>query len=435
MRIQTAIITIGSLVLLAGSADATPNKIGAIGDSISAAMDADDDCDTLFECAGQLGEDRGYSWTTGASLSNSMRKKLGFYYTVEKQKNGSRWQDAPGQAQAILDAGGAVTVTIELGGNDVCRNLNDTLPTKASIKSYIHTTLTKLINAPSTKRPSTIIIGEAPDVVHLRNTMRTKDNFAFETCQDLWDLNTSRLEVNTCDWGFFDFLCDIADFIIEATADFVSPLINVMKSAFNIKFPCGYVLSSSSNSTKRALAQALNNDINAAIAEEIAEHQGQNGVTLRLASNLQEYQFTSGDVSQLDCFHPNRRGQKNVAQVIYNGAYNNAAGGTSASTSGTSYDTGAPYMLSYPTSQAWWVGSGTYRDIYNVFYTNENAEIEIWSYLCGYGNWYYEGTTNETPTGHEFHVDGFNFNYYWAMYVRPTDTSGNTGIWYNTGCI
>lgn len=420
-------IVLGAIVALSipAMASAAPYRIGAIGDSISAGMDTNDDCGTLTSCVGKLGEDRGYSWTTGYALSDSMRNKLGFSATVEKQKNGSEWNDAPGQAQAILDAGGAHTVTIELGGNDVCQNLNETLPTKASIEGHIWTTLNKLINAPSDKRPSRIILAEAPDVVHLRTTMQNQKNFAFETCQDLWDLDTSKLKVNTCDWGFFDFICDAFDLVIE---QYVSPLIDVMIAAFNVDFPCGYVLESGSNSTKRTLARQLNNDINDAIAAAVQQWNGVNGVEVKFAANVYEYQFTAGEVSQLDCFHPSRAGQRNLARTIFAGA---GLGATSA----PSTDAAAPYMLSSPASSAWWVGSGDFRDIHFTFNTDEESSIEVWTYNCNYGNWYYEGTTNETPDAHEFRMQGFNFNLYWQTYVQPTDRNLNTGSWYSTGCI
>jgi lysophospholipase L1-like esterase len=416
----TALVSLGFM----GAAQAAPNRIGAIGDSISAAMDTNDKCGTLTSCAGQIGEDRGHSWTTGYALPDSMRNKLGFSTTVERQVNGSRWDDAPGQAQGILDAGGAHTVTIELGGNDVCRNLNDTLPTKAEIAGHIYTTFNLLVNAPPDRRPSRILIGEVPDVVQLRSTMRTQKNFAFETCQDLWDLNTSALQVNTCDWGFFDFICDFFDMVIE---EFVSPLADIMIAAFDVNFPCGYVLKSGSNDTKRSLARALNNDINVAIAAAVQQWNGVNGVEVRLANNVYEYQYTAGDVSQLDCFHPNRQGQKNLARTMFTGS--------GLGTSTPTYDGQVPTMLSSPASSAWWEGSGTYRDIHFTFHTNEESSIEVWTYNCDYGNWYYEGTTNESPTAHDFRMEGFNFSYYWKTYVRPTDRSLNTGVWYATGCI
>lgn len=411
-------------LVLAGTAHAAPFKIGAIGDSISAAMDTNDDCGTLISCAGQIGEDRGYSWTTGYTLSDSMRNRLGFSATVERQKNGSRWDDALGQAQGIINAGGAHTVTIELGGNDVCRDVNDTLPTKSEINVHINETFSALIHAPADRRPSRIIIGEVPDVVHLRDTMRNQKNFAFETCQDLWDLNTDALDVNTCDWGFFDFICDFFDKIIE---DYVAPLIQVMIAAFEVEFPCGYVLNSNSNATKRTLARALNNDINDAILAAVQNWNGVNGVEVRLANNVYEYQFTTGDVSQLDCFHPSRRGQMNLARTIF--------AGSGLGSGSPEQDLTAPYMTAEPPSSAWWEGSGTFRDIHFTFNTDEESTIEVWTYNCDYGNWYYEGTTNESPSSHEFHMKGFNYSYYWKTYVRPSDRSLNTGSWYSTGCI
>ena len=416
----SALVSVGFV----GAAHAAPNRIGAIGDSISAAMDSNDKCSTLVSCASHIGEDRGHSWTTGYALPDSMRNKLGFTTTVERQVNGSRWDDAPGQAQSIINAGGAHTVTIELGGNDVCRNLNDTLPTKAELEAHMYNTFNILVNAAADRRPARILIGEVPDVVQLRNTMRNKANFAFETCQDLWDLNTSALKVNTCDWGFFDFICDFFDWVIE---EYVSPLAGVMIAAFDVDFPCGYVLRSGSNDTKRSLARALNNEINASIAAAVQQWNGVNGVEILLADNVYEFQYTAGDVSQIDCFHPNRQGQKNLARTMFTGS----GLGSSAPT----YDTQVPTMLSSPPSSAWWVGSGSYRDIHFTFNTNEESSIEVWTYNCDYGNWYFEGTTNESPTEHEFHMEGFHFSYYWKTYVRPTDRSLNTGVWYATGCI
>ncbi|ACY14337.1 SGNH/GDSL hydrolase family protein [Haliangium ochraceum] len=420
-------IALGAIVLLgfaSTTVQAAPNKIGAIGDSISAAMDTNDDCDTLVSCVAQFGEDRGYSWTTGYALSDSMRNMLGFSATVEHQKNGSRWQDAPGQAQKILNDGGAHTVTIELGGNDVCRDVNDTLPTRAEIAAQIRTTMSTLVNASASTRPSRILLAEVPDVVALRNTMRNQENFAFETCQDLWDVNTDALNVNTCDWGFFDFICDFFDYVIE---DYVAPLVDVMVAAFDVDFPCGYVLNSASNSTKRTLARSLNNEINSAIQAAAQEWNGVNGVEVRFANNVYEYQYTTGDVSQIDCFHPNRNGQRNLARTIYSGA--------GFGTRSPVQDLAAPVMASSPASSAWWNGSGTYRDIHFTFTTNEQSSIEVWTYNCDYGNWYFEGETNETPTDHEFRMEGFNYSYYWQTHVRPTDRNNNTGTWYSTGCI
>ncbi|WP_428263317.1 SGNH/GDSL hydrolase family protein [Haliangium sp.] len=426
MKVTTCSIAVGMIVGIgfAGAAQAAPAKIGAIGDSISAGMDTNDDCGTLISCASQIGEDRGFSWTTGYSMGDSLRNRLGFSATVERQKNGARWDDAVGQAQGILSAGGAHTVTIELGGNDVCRDLNATLPTKAEIAGLINQTFSTLINASASTRPARIIIAETPDVVHLRDTMKNQKNFAFETCQDLWDLNTDALEVNTCDWGFFDFICDFFDLVIE---DYVEPLIDVMLAAFDVDFPCGYVLESGSNATKRTLARALNNDINDAIAAAVNQWQGVNGVEIMFADNVYEYQFTVGDVSQLDCFHPSRQGQRNLARTIFAGA--------NLGTGGAVQDSAAPVMLASPPSSAWWVGSGTYRDIHFDFNTNEESSIEVWSYNCDYGQWFFEGTTNESPEAHEFRMTGFNYNLYWQTFVRPTDRNANTGVWYSTGCI
>lgn len=425
-KVASGALAVAAVALLGfhGSAEAAPNKIGAIGDSISAAMDTNDDCGTLVSCVGQLGEDRGYSWTTGYALSDSMRNKLGFPATVEKQVNGSRWEDAPGQAQGIINAGGAHTVTIEMGGNDVCRDFGATLPSRGEIEGHIRTTMETLIYASAGVRPARILLAEVPDVVQLRNTMRAQRNFAFETCQDLWDLDTSALDVNTCDWGFFDFICDIFDSVIE---DYVEPLVALMVYAFEVDFPCGYVLDSRSSATNRDLARALNNEINDAILAATLEWNGVNGVEVRFANNVYEYQYTAGDISQIDCFHPNRQGQRNLARTVFSGSGLGSASPVQ--------DLQSPVLSANPPSSAWWDGSGSFRDINFVFNTDEESSIEVWTYNCDYGNWYYEGRSNAAPIAHDFRMAGFNFSYYWKTYVRPTDQNLNVGEWYSTGCI
>lgn len=408
-----------------------PAKLGAIGDSISTAFDADDRCDTLAQCAGRIGEDSGYSWTTGWALPDSIRTRVNAQSTVNAQRNGARWSDALGQATRIVNAQGVTHVTIQMGGNDVCRDLNDTLPTRAEIQTQIRDTLLTLVHAPAESRPQEVVIGAVPDVVSLRDVMTQRTNFAFETCQDLWDLNTSRVQVNTCNWGFFDFFCDVADFAVKVFFKFVDPLVQVMTQEFGVDFPCGYVLSSASTPEKRTLARALQEDINAALIEEATSFDGVNGVRVRLAQNVSTYQFTQDEISQLDCFHPSRTGQQNLARLTLTGS---GLQGATPETDGV-----APLMVTGDpnrNSEAGWIGSGSYRTIVFDFHTNEQASLNVYVQPClKDASRYREAFINEAPSHHHLRIAGLYYGVHWRVFVQPVDLAGNAGPRYATGCF
>src|SRR5581483_7035705 len=228
--------------------------------------DADDACDTITSCATKIGENRNLSWTTGYdAAANSLRKLFGFASTVEQQKNGARWTDAPGQAVSIVNAGGAAKVSVLLGGNDVCRNLNDTLPAISTISSQIDQTFQTLVNAPSTSRPSQVVVVSVPNVVNLYNTMVNQQHFLFDTCQGLWnDFSGPTDKAKVCDSSFFlfDWICDLATWLNKVTG-WVGTIKNVIVWAVDAisgvkHFPCGYVLNSGSNASMRSAASSFN---------------------------------------------------------------------------------------------------------------------------------------------------------------------------------
>jgi lysophospholipase L1-like esterase len=287
--------------------------VAAIGDSISTAMDADDgNCDKfgsgffgLATCAGRLKEDWGSSWTTGDGGQASVRRQLLLPSTsvVTKQKNGARWDDALNQANALITDVGArrAFVTIQLGGNDVCRKLGDTLPTKAQIAAQIDSALWQL----ATRLPSgsVVMVATMPNIEQLRNTMRYQSNFVIPsggTCQQAWNMGTA------------------------STSGVWNDLANWMVSQFGTQFPCAVVLSDASNDTLRADAYRLNREINDAIREKVAAYNAwsnANGdrVQFAVANSVYDFAFTTSDVSHLDCFHPSRTGQGRLASTTWRG--------------------------------------------------------------------------------------------------------------------
>ncbi len=452
----TAIIS-GILLFIATPTDqAHAQVMGAIGDSISTAMDADDDCNALNTCAGKLREDWNFSWATGASLANSHRRKQNVWsdsYVIRAQRNGARWDDAAGQAAQI---NGASYVTIEMGGNDVCRNLGQVLPTRAEIEAHIENTFNELNNRSACG--ATVAVASVPRVNQLYNTMRSRPNFAFTTCQDLWDLNTSNMSMNLVEGGFCDIpflgslVCGAINAIGQIVQVFVNPLIGVLIQAFEVQFPCGIVLRSGSNATNRAMADTLNREINDVLAARIAAWNarpyscgGEYG-TRRLTFKWDNYRvwnmaFTHRDVSHLDCFHPSRRGQEFLAQETFNAMH------ATVGSSDTQTDSTPPSISTAQTWSSWWSYRNGYYQLNTSYSTTEVSKVKVYyedctgdfDWWCSYSSPCYLGDLNQQPGSHQFGIYPFTYSEYaygwWAADVRLVDRAGNvSGLKYGT-CI
>jgi hypothetical protein len=446
-------------LLLVSSGAAWAQKQGAIGDSISVGFDANDKgCTTTQGCALQIGADSGYSWTTGSTMSGSMRNHWGYAAApAMAQANGARWQDADTatsnnnytpQMNQIINSGGVTRTTIELGGNDVCQAAGAQIPTKAQIQAHIHTTLTTLYNSlPSGGR---VVVAAVPNISNLRTMMQGEHQFLFETCQDLWDLNTNRLHVTAvaggfCNNSFFSYIgisgiCqDTVNFINHAVTDFVTPIGNALVPIFGVQFPCGAMLSSTDTSS-RAAATQLNSDINAAIQTEVNALGTAGRVAFYYTPELGTYQFTADDVSHLDCFHPSRNGQNNIAATVWNSYYLQA---TATSGSGTvAHDTTAPALTAASGGgsagqwSSWWSGpdaNGNYQ-INTQMNATKGTRLDVyledcWNSASPYYHPQYIGTTtNENPTSSAFGVSGITPTMYqdwWSTDVYMTDTSNN----------
>ena len=285
-----------------------------MGDSITTAANSDDGC-WWYTCVFSLGSKWNNSWSGGSSIS-SVRTKLGLSSTfTQAAENGKRWWDGRAQAQTVLNQAGGVPnlVTLWLGGNDVCRQVDATLDTKADILWQIRETFAMLQNLPA---GSTVLVLEVPNIRNLRETMKGQQART-ASCQSVWDQ--------------YD--------------------------------PCGIVLDSGSNDTRRAAAYQLNREINEAIHQAAEEYSG--NVHFVVASDMYEFAFVGNDISRIDCFHPNKDGQARVANRVWsNGTpsfgYNDGSGVYAAGISKAIYRRPAWNTLSY---EAW---------------TTQNANLAIW---------------------------------------------------------
>lgn len=238
------------------AADATSAEgLGAIGDSISTAMNADDGCDDVVQCLDNLGEDWDWSFVTGTQPW-SVRSRLqpfGFDGSQAAAVNGAYWGDALLQAQQLMAFPGISLVVVELGGNDVCQSLGEPPPSLDWVEDQIDQTLTYLTD--SMPRGSYVVLAEVPDVVALRDLMGAEPHFLFSSCQALWDLDYESLNeaavMEVCAGLYGDWLCATFPEFRYLTRDWLADLLEWMFQDVFDQFPCANVLNSASTRTAR----------------------------------------------------------------------------------------------------------------------------------------------------------------------------------------
>ena len=316
--VRTAFTLLFVLAMGAGQAE----ELGAIGDSISTAMDADDVCDDTVECIENLGEDWGWSFVTGVQ-SWSVRSRLlpfGFLGARTAAYNGAKWDDALAQAQELMAVPGVSLVVIELGGNDVCQDLGEPLPSLDVIEMHIDQTLTYLTDTlPSGGH---VVLAEVPDVSRLHETMRFQPHFLFSSCQALWDLDYDALRdeavMDVCEDLYGDWLCDNVSEFRDLTRDWLEELLEwLAEDVFDDPFLCANVLNSASTEETRAAAAQFNRKLNGLLARKAREYTDRNGVRVLFAGGIYDHPYAVDEVSGLDCFHPSRSGQAYLANLVW----------------------------------------------------------------------------------------------------------------------
>jgi hypothetical protein len=298
---------VGGMALLLPQA-VVAGKLGVIGDSLSLATDADDQCSDAFECLENFGEDSRYSFSAGIQPW-SLGPRLGATDVVSAAADGAEWADALEQAQSVMATPGVTDVVVALGGNDVCGVKSATDDPYAAIAQHVDATLAFLTARLPTGGSVTLV--EAPDVSRLRQVGAALPNFAFESCQALWDRRRDGLKRSAvreaCEGAFGSFICR-SSLLIDAAQNRITDSTNSV---------CEPVLKSSSPPSLRARAALVNRQVNNIIRQRLLRYRGRNGVAVRLADIYQRWQFEGADISYLDCFHPNRGGQSRLAEVVW----------------------------------------------------------------------------------------------------------------------
>ena len=247
----------GALVI-AGSASAQfPNSIAGLGDSITRAAMADNNVGGL-----DYGQPE-HSWSVGYKAGDGVISHYERIRAVNPAIAGHYWNlaqsgakadDLPGQARAAV-ARGADYVVILMGANDVCADSTAGMTPTATFLGY-YTTALDILKAGLPD--ATILVTE---VLRLRRVY---------------------------DVGRLDFWCQLK----WATFEWCD---NVLRNG----------------STQRYLADVRNIEYNNGLRALSASRK------VSFDDDVFEWLFTRGNLSEVDCFHPDLSGQQGLANRTY----------------------------------------------------------------------------------------------------------------------
>ncbi len=308
-------------------------RFGVIGDSIAAATHTNDICgggDELMNCLQKRLGAHDSTWSYAAGDKSWSISRLAGYTpaaVISAAADSAKWEDALSQAQSIFltetDVEQVNQVFIGLGANDVCPSFgHDYGGDLTIIAQHIDNTLTYLTNAMAGRPDAAIYMSGTPDMVRFRDVMHHRQhNFVFTSCQALWDLDVNSIQAEARDSlckGELGFVCDILPANLEN--ELVEAFINSEFDQNNVdEGPCGRVLSSANSAAQRLEAREFNIALNQLMAEKAAQYNGQNNVSVLFTNALFDVPVEPYMVSQLDCYHPSRAGQLQIAQTIWKG--------------------------------------------------------------------------------------------------------------------
>lgn len=242
-----------------------PNSMASMGDSITRGFNA---CGWYADCTSR-------SWSTGDdTYINSHRLRIravnpSFSAQFNNSATGARASAMAGQANASVSQG-VQYVTMEIGANDVCTSSEGAMTSVPTFRSQIDTALNTLRNGLPAAR---VFIASVPDVKRL--WFIGKDN---SSARFFWSLGG---------------ICQ-------------SMLANPTSTA-------------QADEDRRNRVRQRVIDFNTQLAQACAAY----GTNCMFDNNaVFNYQFVLSQVSGWDYFHPNRDGQRALAQVTYAAGFN-----------------------------------------------------------------------------------------------------------------
>jgi lysophospholipase L1-like esterase len=242
-----------------------PNSMASMGDSITRAFNS---CGWYVDCTSR-------SWSTGDdSYVNSHRLRIrainpNFSAQYNDARSGARASDMPGQASTVVSQG-VQYVTIEIGANDACTSSESSMTPVSTFRSQINTALSTIKSGlPDSK----VFIASIPDIKRLWFIGKDNGNARF-----FWSAGG---------------ICQ-------------SMLANPTSTA-------------QADEDRRNRVRQRVIDFNTQLAQACAAY----GANCKFDNNaVFNYPFVLSQVSGWDYFHPNREGQRVLAQVSYAAGFN-----------------------------------------------------------------------------------------------------------------
>jgi len=256
-----------------------PKRLSSTGDSISEAIDAE--LPAANHWASWVNGYHGFwEWLFGLTdvYSHNQRITKNFGSSGRKNfmeaKSGADMFDFPGQtAQSVSHQ--AQYVTVFMGHNDVCQNHPAEIPTDAEFEAKFLAGMEKLREG--LPAGATIYVVGIVDIYQLWEIARDKKALGIVDCEVLWA--ASLLEL----------------------------------------FPCATMLSPLNSDAERKATKERNLAFNAILQRVTEFYQRTDPRHHYFYTDVVfNYPFVESQVSDIDCFHPSARGQKDLSKITWN---------------------------------------------------------------------------------------------------------------------
>jgi lysophospholipase L1-like esterase len=233
-------------------------------------------------------EKKGFSWSTGVDSDGEIKSHAYRLQKLQGSKmkllnaavSGSEARDLlEDQLGEVLDwsrtklgKGAPDYVTVMVGPNDICADKVSQMTPSSDYQARVSQVVGSLLAAGAGTR---VMISSVPDVERLRGAARTARAFIGPqyTCEELWE------DLNVCP-------------TITRTSDY---------------------------DDRRLIAQRVV-EYNQALKKIAADYSRAYGDRVRFASSVYDYKLSKDDIS-IDCFHPNPRGQNQIAERAFNAGW------------------------------------------------------------------------------------------------------------------
>ena len=275
-----SVLVIICLFLMSSAAfpQLAPKRLSSTGDSMSEAIDAE--LPAANHWASWVNGYHGFwEWLFGLtdvySHNQRITKNFGSYgrKNFMEAKSGADMFDFPGQAAQSVNHQ-AQYVTVLMGHNDVCQNHPTEIPTDEMFEENFRAGMEKLKQG--LPAGATIYVVGIVDIYHLWEMARDKKALGIVDCEVIWAASVLGL------------------------------------------YPCATMLSPLNSDADRRATQKRNEGFNGILERVTQEYQTKDSRHQYFYTDVVfNYPFVESQVSDIDCFHPSARGQKDLSKITW----------------------------------------------------------------------------------------------------------------------